>query len=147
MRDYEVVFVIKATEADEAIEALIDQTQEVARQQGAEIVNVDKWGRRKLAYDIEDQREGYYVLMVLKSERAAIAELERKFRMNDVVIRYLTVRTDDEVRRARRRAELRAKKKGVDPSAELAKEASRSRDSQDSDASSGNDIAEEEGEV
>ena len=146
MRDYEVVFVIKATEADEAIEALIDQMQEVAKQQGAEIVNVDKWGRRKLAYDIADQREGYYVLMLLKSERAAIAELERKFKMNDTIIRFLTVRLDDEVRRARRRATLRARKKGVEAEAPLAVAATRPRDGFEEEERLG-EVEEEEGEV
>ena len=119
MSEYEVVFVVKGTEVDEAIETLVTQMEEVAKQQGAEMIKVDKWGRRKLAYDIGKQREGYYTLFHLRAERAAIAELERKFKMNDTIIRFLTVRIDDEVRRARRRAALRAKKKGIEPGAEL----------------------------
>ena len=147
MREYEVVFVIKGTEPDDAIEALTGQMQEVAKQQGAEIVNVDKWGRRKLAYDIANQREGYYVLFHLKSERAAIAELERKFKMNDTIIRFLTVRLDNEIRRARRRAELRAKKKGLDPAAELPKPTSRPREIEEEEARPEAEPEEEEGEA
>ena len=133
MRDYEVVFVIKATEPDEAIDALVDQMQEVAKQQGAEIVNVDKWGRRKLAYDIAKQREGFYVLFVLKAGGPAIAELERKFKMNDAVIRFLSVRLDNETRRARRRAAIRARKKGLEPGAVIPAPKRRDDDDDDDD--------------
>ena len=115
MREYEVVFVVKATETDEVIDALVDQMQEIAKQQGAEVVKVEKWGRRKLAYDIGKQRDGFYVLIGLTTEHKAVVEMERKLKMNDAVIRFLSVRIDDEVRRATRRALLRAKRKGVDP--------------------------------
>ena len=101
---------------------------EVAKQQGAEILKVDKWGRRKLAYDIGKQRDGYYVLFHMNAEQTAVRELERKFKMNDAVIRFLTVRLDDEVRRARRRAAIRARRKGLEPGAEVPVGSTRPRD-------------------
>jgi len=113
--EYEVVFIIKATETDEAIDALVEQLEEVAKQRGAEIIDIDRWGRRKLAYDIGKQREGYYVLFLLRAETTAIAELERRMKMNDAVIRFLTVRTDLERRRETRRTLIRARRKGVPP--------------------------------
>jgi small subunit ribosomal protein S6 len=120
LAEYEVTFIIRGTETDEAAEALIGEMEQVVRQGGAEILKVDRWGRRKLAYDIGKQREGVYVLFHLKAEAPPIKELERKLKMTDLVIRFLTVRIDDEVRRARRRAEIRARRKGLEPGAAVA---------------------------
>lgn len=112
MREYEVVFVVKATLPDEEIDKMVDQLHEVVKQRGVEMLKLDKWGRRKLAYDIGKEREGYYVLFHMNAEAEAVHELERRFKMNDAIIRFLSVRIDDELRRAKRRAELRAKRKG-----------------------------------
>jgi small subunit ribosomal protein S6 len=147
LSEYEVVFIIKATETDEVIDGIVAQMEEVAKQQGGEMIKADRWGRRKLAYDIGKQREGYYVLFHLRAERGAISELERKFKMNDAVIRFLTIRIDDEIRRARRKAVLRARKKGVEPGAELPAPLPRPRDQVEEEDEPLLGDTEEEGEV
>jgi len=111
MREYELIFIVKATETDEAIEAIIEQMQAIAASNEAEVTNVDRWGRRRLAYEIAKEREGFYVMFEMRASETAIKELERRLRMIEVVLRYMTVRVDDEMRRAARRASLRAKGK------------------------------------
>ena len=63
--------------------------------QGGEVLDVTEWGKRRLAYEINDYREGYYVIMKFKDESNVTAELERLMRINDSVMRYLTTRVDE----------------------------------------------------
>lgn len=114
MRDYELVMVVKATETDEAVQALVAQLKDVATQRGAEVLEPQYWGRRKLAYEIKKEREGNYVLLPMKAEVGPITELERRLRINDTVLRFMAIRTDEDVKRARRQATIRARKKGVE---------------------------------
>ncbi len=101
MRRYEVVFVLAPTMAEEEVDQLIDSYSAVAQEVGAEVVQLDKWGKRRLAFPVQKHTEGYYTVLTLEEEAAkSVAELERRFKVNDSVIRFLSVRIDQEVKRA-----------------------------------------------
>ena len=107
MRDYEVMWVVAPTETDEAVAALVKHYEEMLVGLGAELVKTEVWGRRKLAYTVKKFREGTYILFVLKSPPEPIKELERRFKMTEAVIRFMTVRLDLETRRAVKLAAIR----------------------------------------
>lgn len=101
MRRYEVVFVLAPTMTDEEVDQLVESYSTVAQEVGAEVVQVDKWGKRRLAFPVQKHNEGYYTVLTLEEEAAkSIAELERRFKVNDSVIRFLSVRIDEEIKRA-----------------------------------------------
>ena len=101
MRRYEVVFVLAPTMAEEEVDQLVDSYSTVAQEVGAEVVQVDKWGKRRLAFPVQKHHEGYYTVLTLEEEAAkSITELERRFKVNDAVIRFLSVRIDPELKRA-----------------------------------------------
>lgn len=100
-RRYEVVFVLAPTMTDEEVDQLVESYSTVAQEVGAEVVQVDKWGKRRLAFPVQKHNEGYYTVLTLEEEAAkSIAELERRFKVNDSVIRFLSVRIDEEIKRA-----------------------------------------------
>jgi len=94
MNKYESLYVIKPTVEEEGIKALVEKFSTLIQQEGGQVENVDEWGKRRLAYPIEDFKEGYYVLMNFSAESAVPQELERNFKITDDIIRYLTIRLD-----------------------------------------------------
>ncbi|MGM9572638.1 MAG: 30S ribosomal protein S6 [bacterium] len=96
MRLYEIVAIIDAKLDEEATDAVIAKYEEVLTNLGGEIVKIDKWGKRRLAYEIKKQREGFYVLYNVKAEPKAVAEVERLMKIADNILRYLVVRQDEE---------------------------------------------------
>ena len=106
-RQYEFVYVLAPTVANAGVEALQSMLDEQIRKLGGTVENTDLWGRRKLAYPIGNFTEGIYVVQLLRGPGDMVTELERRLRVNDDVLRYLTVRVDDDLRKARRAAEKR----------------------------------------
>ncbi len=101
MRRYEVVFVLAPTLADDEVDQQIETYVQTAKESGAEIIDIDKWGKRRLAFPVQRHHEGFYTVMTLEeSAGRAVAELERRFKVNDAVIRFLSVRVDLELKRA-----------------------------------------------
>src|SRR5262249_40797675 len=100
MRVYEVLFIIAPNVEESDIDTLITQLSDIATNQGATIAKVDRMGRRKLAYPIQRFNEGYYVVLTIEGTGAEIAELERRMRVTDAVIRYITIRIDEDLKRA-----------------------------------------------
>jgi small subunit ribosomal protein S6 len=98
-------------EAEEQVEAY----SAVAKEMGAEVVNVDNWGKRRLAFPVNNYSEGYYTVITLdEAESKALPELERRFKVSDSVIRFLSVRIDEALKRAEKfekRREARQKKR------------------------------------
>lgn len=92
---YETIFVIDATKAEEEITALIEKFKSLIEANG-EIVSVDDWGKRRLAYPINDLTEGYYVLINFKSGTDFPAELERVYGITDGIIRDIVVKSEEE---------------------------------------------------
>jgi small subunit ribosomal protein S6 len=96
LRPYEIAFIIRLDLADEAqINATIDQVRSwIEANESGQVKKIDRWGRRKLAYEIEKQREGYYVLMESQIEPRAVSEIERNLNLSPFILRHLVVRTD-----------------------------------------------------
>jgi len=100
MRVYEVLFIVAPNIEESDIDTLVTQLSEVATKQGAQITKIDRMGRRRLAYPIGKFNDGHYVVFTLEGSGAEIAELERRMRVTDAVIRYITIRIDEDLKRA-----------------------------------------------
>ena len=109
MRRYESVWVVNGDLPDEEVKATIDKFTKIITAQGGTLVGVEEWGRRKLAYKIEGTLRGYYVLADFAGLPGAVKELERNYRIDDRVIRYLTIKKSDQVDQAALDAEIAAK--------------------------------------
>jgi len=108
-RTYEVMYIVNPETADETIAKLNDAVGKLIEKEGGSVVRMDDVGRRPMAYQIEKKREGYYVLFEIEGSGQEIAGLERRMRVNDMIMRYITVRVDEdrkaaEKRRAKREA-------------------------------------------
>lgn len=97
MRPYEVMVILDPTLEDEAIESMLGRGTRVLTEHGATIHNLDKWGLRRLAYEIQHHTEGYYALWEVTAEPAAVDELDRLLRLSDEVMRHKVIRIPDEV--------------------------------------------------
>lgn len=114
MRRYETIFIASPTLTDEQSDELVKQYEGIIAEQGGELLKTDKWGRKKLAYEVQKFSEGYYTLFEMNAGPDLIAELERRFRNNDAVIKYLSVRMDVAEKaagRTKQRIEREAKRK------------------------------------
>ena len=101
MRRYEVVFVLAPTLTEEEVDKWVETFSAVAVDKGATIASIEKWGKRRLAFQVQKHNEGYYTVVTLdEAEGVAVFELERRFKVTDPVIRFLTVRVDEELKRA-----------------------------------------------
>jgi small subunit ribosomal protein S6 len=109
MRRYETVWVVNGDLPDEEIKATIDKFTKVITGQGGTLVSVEEWGRRKLAYKIEGTFRGCYIIADFAGLPATVKELERNFRIDDRIIRYLTTKKADQVDLAALEAEIAAK--------------------------------------
>ena len=96
MLQYETIFVTEPTVAEEEIDELIKAYEQVVASAGGKSLKVEKWGKRRLAYPIARREEGIYVLMVVECPPVQVKELERRYRMNDRILRHLTVRVVNE---------------------------------------------------
>ena len=119
-RIYEVVFIIDPDAPDEETKRLTENLQTIITDQGGTITKSEVMGRRQLAYQIGRKNEGVYVLFEIEGTGREIAELERRMRVSDQVIRYLTVRVDEERRRAEKLKARRARKAAKRPFAAAA---------------------------
>lgn len=95
MRSYELTFIVHPDVEDEGLASVVEKVSQFITASSGQVTNVNHWGRRRLAYPIQKQREGYYVLMHVQLDPASINELERNLKLTEQVIRYLLVRVDD----------------------------------------------------
>lgn len=102
MRVYEILFIIAPNVEEPDVETLITQISDVATGQGATISKVDRMGRRRLAYSIDKFREGYYVVLTIEGTGSEIAEIERRMRVSDAIIRHISIRIDEDLKRAQK---------------------------------------------
>jgi small subunit ribosomal protein S6 len=91
LREYETVFVLHPTYEEKEFEAEIQAVSDLITASGGSIIEVDRWGRRRLAYDIKKVHEGIYTLLRYKSDPGVLKDIERRFRMNERMLRYMTV--------------------------------------------------------
>ena len=108
MRTYEIMFIAAPNTADDELRKLTSQLETVVADQGGQVTKTDLWGRRKLAYRIGKFDEGVYTFVHLEGSGKEIAEVERRLRVTDFVIRHMTVRTDEALKRAEK---LKSKRK------------------------------------
>ena len=112
-RTYELMFIVRPDMTEEDLDKLLSMLQSIVPASGGSIVKVDKMGKRRLAYTVKRFHEGIYVLMVIEGGGAVIHELERRLRVTEQVIKFLTVRTDEEQKRLDKIKALRDARKKV----------------------------------
>jgi len=116
MRQYESIFIASPELAEEQADELVKYFEGIIAEQGGELLKTDRWGRKKLAYDVRKFSEGNYTLFELKAGPKLIAELERRYRNHENVIKYLSVRVDETQKAAARqktRYDRESKRKAV----------------------------------
>jgi small subunit ribosomal protein S6 len=113
MRRYESVWVVNGDLPDEEIQATIDKFTRIISSQGGTLVGVEDWGRKKLAYKIQHTTKGYYVVVDYAGTPATVKELERNYRIDDRIIRFLTSKKSDKVNLEALQAEIDAKAKAA----------------------------------
>lgn len=102
-RQYDLIFICRPDTPEAEVDKVIATLEHVATEKGGKIESVNKWGRKRMAYRVQKLREGYYVYMVLLSTHGEVVkELERRLKVSDVVMKYLTVRLDEELKRQRK---------------------------------------------
>jgi small subunit ribosomal protein S6 len=98
-RSYEVMFIVRPDVVDEELDKLIAGFESTVTTGGGTIKSSEKWGRRKLAYTVRKFNDGNYVLLTIAANGAVVAELERRLRVTEPVIKFITVRMDEEEKR------------------------------------------------
>lgn len=109
-RTYEVMYIAAAETSDDDIAKLNEIITNIIETEGGTIVKMEDMGRRRLAYEINKKKDGYYVLFEIEGSGQEIAELERRMRVNDTIMRYLTVRVDEERKTAQKLTDKREKR-------------------------------------
>lgn len=94
MRSYESVFITAPTVGPEAYDKLVGTFEEVIAQNGGDLLKINKWGRRTLAYEVKRFKEGIYTIFEFDGSGELVTELERRFKLNDSVIKFMTVKTE-----------------------------------------------------
>src|ERR1700726_842863 len=122
-RLYDLIFICMPTTPEEEITKIVGTLEQTASEHGGKVDKVEKGGRRSRAYRVAKQREGFYVYLALHSKQGdLIKELERRLKVSDAVIKYMTVRLDEEIKRQQklvhhreRRASRRPRKPATTP--------------------------------
>jgi len=109
-RTYEVMYIVDPDTPAERVTKLNEAVGKVIEKEGGTVVRMDDMGRRPLAYPIEKKTEGYYVLFEIDGSGQEIAELERRMRVNDMIIRYITIRVDEDRKKAEKMKNKREKR-------------------------------------
>lgn len=99
-RQYDLIFICRPDTPEADVDKVIATLEHAATEKGGKVESVNKWGRKRMAYRVQKLREGYYVYMVIKSSHGEVVkELERRLKVSDAVMKYLTVRLDEELKR------------------------------------------------
>jgi small subunit ribosomal protein S6 len=110
-RLYDLMFITRPDTPEEEIDRILATLEQSAGERGGKIDKVEKWGVRKLAYRVQRSREGHYVLLVVRSTQGEmIKELERRLKVSDPVIKYITVRLDEDIKRQRKLTQRRERR-------------------------------------
>lgn len=94
MRKYEIMYIIRPNIEEEAQKALVERFNGVLTENGAELANVKEWGKRRLAYEINDFRDGYYMLVNVNAPAVAVQEFDRLAKINEDIIRHMVVNVE-----------------------------------------------------
>jgi small subunit ribosomal protein S6 len=107
-RQYDLIFICRPDTPEAEVDKLVATLEQTATERGGRVEKVERWGTKKLAYRVRKQREGFYVYMMMHGTQGEmIKELERRLKVADPVIKYLTVRLDDEMKRQQKLGQRR----------------------------------------
>ncbi|HEX6896360.1 MAG TPA: 30S ribosomal protein S6, partial [Bryobacteraceae bacterium] len=109
-RIYEELFILRPDEPEEQIDQLIEQLTVLIANHGGNVDKSEKWGVRKLAYRVQKRAEGFYVLLQFTAKPETVHELERRLRVSDQVLKFLTVRVDEKMKKVEKRRKDREKR-------------------------------------
>ena len=109
-RIYEELFIVKPDAPDEEVDAFVETIRTQLTTAGATVDKVDKWGKRRLAYRVDKYREGFYVLLQVTAAPDTVKELERRLRVADMLLKCITVRIDETLKRLEKRKKERDKR-------------------------------------
>jgi len=110
MRVYEELFILKPDSPEEEVDGFVEQIKQVISSGQGTVDKVDKWGIRKLAYRVQKYNEGLYVLVQFTSSPELVKEVERRLRVTDAVIKFITVRIDEKLKKIAKRKKSRDKR-------------------------------------
>lgn len=94
MKKYEIMYIIRPNIEDEAKKAVVERFNNVLTEKGAEIAEAKEWGKRRLAYEINDFRDGYYMLLHVSADAEAVQEFDRLAKISEDIIRHIVVRDE-----------------------------------------------------
>ena len=97
MRRYETIFISYADLPEEEINGFIERYSAIIKDRKGTVIKAEKWGKRKLAYEIKKQARGFYVLIDFAGNSAIVTELERNLKIGDKILKYMTVKTKDNI--------------------------------------------------
>ena len=115
MRIYEELFIVRPDATDEEVDPIIEQLKNVITQSGGTLEKTEKWGVRKLAYKLLKHNEGQYILLQFSAKPETVHEIERRLRVADLVLKFLTVRIDEKLKRIEKRKKAREKRAARKP--------------------------------
>ncbi|MGD6804604.1 30S ribosomal protein S6 [Rossellomorea vietnamensis] len=95
MRKYEVMYIIRPNVDDETKKSVVDRFDNILTTNGAEIIESKEWGKRRLAYEINDFRDGYYQLVKIQSNTEAVSEFDRLAKISDDIIRHIVIKEEE----------------------------------------------------
>jgi len=110
MRVYEELFIVKPDAPEEEVDAFVEQIKHVITSGKGTVDKADKWGLRKLAYRVQKYNEGIYILVQFSSSPELVREVERRLRVADLVIKFITVRIDEKMKKIEKRKKARDKR-------------------------------------
>ena len=94
MRKYEIMYIIRPNIEDEAKKALVERFNSILTDNGAELVETKDWGKRRLAYEINDFRDGFYTILKVQAEAAAVQEFDRLAKISEDIIRHMVIKEE-----------------------------------------------------
>jgi small subunit ribosomal protein S6 len=98
-RSYEIMFIVRPDVEEAELDKLVETVSGYVTHGGGEIKSTEKMGRRRLAYTVQKFNDGFYILLIVEAPASLISEIERRLRVNEQVIKFITVRTDEEDKR------------------------------------------------
>ena len=96
MAFYESIFILKSSVSEEEVSVVQDKMKETLEKHGGSIIKAENWGKKKLAYEIAHDRRGTYTFFQFEASGNVVSELERLYRLEDSILKFLTVRVDEE---------------------------------------------------
>ena len=115
MRIYEELFIVRPDATDEEIDPVIEQLKGVVTSHGGTVEKAEKWGVRRLAYRVQKRAEGHYILLQFTATPDTVHEIERRLRVQDMVLKFITVRIDEKLKRIEKRKKAREKRAARKP--------------------------------